>query len=143
MTFPDGTVVIVNCPFQFDKLWFLICWAKLTIDGQSTVLIMRDFSFRYMLTLLPEAMYVVRSTHGEKQAFYGWTEKCSAKTVAVFFLRADHISFLDRKVDLPEIQANITDSGYHHRIEIYARLRHENAEYEQIVKELGTPTLDK
>ena len=66
MTFPDGTVVIVNSPFFQDKLWFLICWAKLTIDGQSTVLIMKDFSFRYMLTLVPEAVHVVRSTHGEK-----------------------------------------------------------------------------
>ena len=61
----------------------------------------------------------------------------------MFFLRADHISFLDRKVDLPDLEASVTDSGHHHRVEIYARLRHENAEHEQIVKELGTPALDQ
>ena len=102
---------------------------------------MKEYSFRYMLTLLPEAKFIVRSTPAEKWAFYGWTEKCSASTVAVFFLRADHISFLDRKVILPNIKPIIIDSGYHHRIEIYARLRHENAEHTQIIKELGMTLL--
>ena len=64
MKFRKGVIIVVNCPFEDDCLWFLYCWRLLVIRGHSSLLIMRSSKYKSMLKLLPEAEYLLRNTPG-------------------------------------------------------------------------------
>ena len=62
MKFRKHVIIVVNSPFDDDRLWFLYCWRLLVFHGQSSLLIMRDSSYKEMLKMLPEAKYMLRRT---------------------------------------------------------------------------------
>ena len=121
-------ILFGNSPFEDDLLWFVYFWRLLTHEGYSSVLIMKKSSYKLMLKMFPEAEFVLRSTVGRKDPYYGWSDSVNtASTVNVFFLGPEVVSHIDRESYGPCKEVQIKDHGRFDRLEVYARLRYEGA----------------